>query len=340
VNDFVDLRSDTVTRPTPAMRKAMAEADVGDDLYGEDPTVNRLQETAARLLGFESALLVPSGTMGNEIAIRILTRPGQEVLADDRSHVIGHELAGMAVLSGVAPHPVRTEDGRIRPEQVRSAVKPRMINRPEIGLAVLENTHNLAGGVVSSVDEMRETIAACRAAGLKVHVDGARVWNAAVALGVEPRALAEGADTLMVCLSKGLCAPVGSLLLCSRERWDEARRVRQQLGGGMRQAGVLAAAGLVAVEAMIARLAEDHENARLLAEAIAGLPGVTVAPVRTNIVVATLDGKRAPEVAAALKAAGVLAGAMDDRTLRLVTHHDATRAGCERAAGALRRLLS
>jgi threonine aldolase len=339
VGEVVDLRSDTVTRPTPAMRRAMAEADVGDDLYGEDPTVNRLQETAARLLGFECALFVPSGTMGNEVAIRLLTEPGQELLADDRSHVVGHELAGMAVLSGVAAHPVRTEDGRLRPEHVRCAVKPRMINRPDIGLVVLENTHNLAGGVVSSVAEMREAIAACRDAGLKVHVDGARLWNAAVALGVEPRALVEGADTLMVCLSKGLCAPVGSLLLCSRERWDRARRVRQQLGGGMRQAGVLAAAGLVAIETMVARLAEDHENARLLAEAMTGLPGVAVAPVRTNIVVATLVAGNAPEVSAALKADSILAGAMDASTLRLVTHHDATRGGCERAAEALRRAL-
>jgi threonine aldolase len=329
---LVDLRSDTVTRPTPAMRRAMAEAEVGDDLYGEDPTVNRLQETAARLLGFEAALFVPSGTMGNEIAIRLLTEPGQEVLTDARTHVVQHELAGMAVLSSVAPHTVPTEDGRLRAEHVRRAVKPRMVNRPEIGLVLLENTHNLAGGAVLTVEETREVIAACREAGLRVHIDGARLWNAAVALGVAPRELAAGADTLMVDLSKGLCCPVGALLLGSAERMTRARRVRQQLGGGMRQAGVLAAPALVALESMIPRLAEDHANARRLGEALGRCRGVRVSPVQTNIVVATLEGRPAPEAVAALKDRSVLASAMDAVTLRLVTHHDVSGPDCERAA--------
>jgi threonine aldolase len=329
---LVDLRSDTVTRPTPAMRRAMAEAEVGDDLYGEDPTVNRLQETAARLLGFEAALFVPSGTMGNEIAIRLLTEPGQEVLTDARTHVVQHELAGMAVLSAVAPHTVPTEDGRLRAEHVRRAVKPRMVNRPEIGLVLLENTHNLAGGAVLTVEETREVIAACREAGLRVHIDGARLWNAAVALGVAPRELAAGADTLMVDLSKGLCCPVGALLLGSAERMTRARRVRQQLGGGMRQAGVLAAPALVALESMIPRLAEDHANARRLGEALGRCRGVRVSPVQTNIVVATLEGRPAPEAVAALKDRSVLASAMDAVTLRLVTHHDVSGPDCERAA--------
>ena len=329
---LVDLRSDTVTRPTPAMRRAMAEAEVGDDLYGEDPTVNRLQEAAARLLGFEAALFVPSGTMGNEIAIRLLTEPGQEVLTDARTHVVQHELAGMAVLSGVAPHTVPTEDGRLRAEHVRRAVKPRMANRPEIGLVLLENTHNLAGGAVLTVEETREVIAASREAGLRVHIDGARLWNAAVALGVAPRELAAGADTLMVDLSKGLCCPVGALLLGSAERMARARRVRQQLGGGMRQAGVLAAPALVALETMIPRLAEDHANARRLGEALGRCRGVRVSPVQTNIVVATLEGRPAPEAVAALKDRSVLASAMDAVTLRLVTHHDVSGPDCERAA--------
>ncbi len=337
---MIDLRSDTVTRPTPQMRRAMAEAEVGDDFYGEDPTVNRLQETAARLLGFEAALFVPSGTMGNEIAIRVLTQPGQEVLAEDRSHVIQYELAGMAVLSGVAPHPVATEDGRLTPDHVRRALKPGSLNRAEIGLVVLENTHNLAGGVVSTVDEIREVMAACREAGLRVHVDGARLWNAAVLLGVEPKELVRGADTVMVTLSKGLCCPVGSLLASSGELIAKARRVRQQLGGGMRQAGILAAAGVVALETMIPRLAEDHANARLLAAALARCPGVQPAPVHTNIVVGVLEGRTAPEAVAALRAKDVLAYAMDGRTLRLVTHHDVSRADCERAAEAVGAVLA
>jgi threonine aldolase len=340
VNAPIDLRSDTVTRPTPAMRRAMAEAEVGDDLYREDPTVNRLEEEAARLLGFEAALFVPSGTMGNEIAIRLLTEPGQEVLADERSHVVQYELSGMAALSGVAPHVVVTEDGRLRPDHVRRALKPPAVNRAQIGLVVLENTHNLAGGVVSSARDTAETIATCREAGLNVHVDGARVWNAAVAEGVPPRELLKGADTAMVTLSKGLCAPVGSLLLCSAKLYPRARRVRQQLGGGMRQAGILAAAGLVGLETMVSRLAEDHENAQVLAQSLARSSGVRVAPARTNIVVGILEGGRAPEVAAALAARGVRASAMDAATLRLVTHHDVSRADCERAADALAAVLA
>jgi threonine aldolase len=332
---FVDLRSDTVTRPTPAMRRAMAAAEVGDDFYGEDPTVNKLQELAARRLGHEAALYVPSGTMANEIAIRVLTEPGQEVLADERSHVVQYELAGMAVLSGVAPHPVATPDGRLRPEHVRGALKPAALNRAPIGLVVLENTHNLAGGTVSTAAETREVIAASREGGLRVHIDGARLWNAAVALGVPPAELAREADTVMVTLSKGLCCPVGSILAGSAARIEKARRVRQQLGGGMRQAGILAAAGLVALESMVARLAEDHANARLLAEALARCPGVGVAPAPTNIVVGHLEGRTASDVAAALKDRGILASAMDARTLRLVTHHDVSRADCERAAAAL-----
>jgi threonine aldolase len=232
---MIDLRSDTVTRPTPEMRRAMAEAEVGDDVYGEDPTVNRLQEAASALLGYEAALWVPSGVMGNAIAIRILTRPGQEVLCEERSHVVQYELAGMAALSGVMPRTVHAPEGRLTPEAIRAAVKPRAYYRSDLAMAVLENTHNLAGGTVYTEDQTRAALGACRDAGLAVHLDGARLWNAAVALGVEPRVLAEGFDTVMVTLSKGLCAPAGSLLLASREKVEEARRVRKQLGGGMRR---------------------------------------------------------------------------------------------------------
>lgn len=328
----IDLRSDTVTRPTPEMRRAMAEAEVGDDVYAEDPTVNRLQDSAARLLGHEAALWVPTGVMGNEIAIRLLTRPGDEVLAEERSHVVQYELAGMAALSGVMPRVVAAEEGRLTPRVVEESRKPYAYYRSDATLAVLENTHNLAGGTVYSVGETRAAVAACREAGMRVHLDGARIWNAAVALDVPPRALAEGFDTVMVTLSKGLCAPAGSLLVSTRERIDQARRVRKQLGGGMRQVGVLAAAGLVALESMIPRLAEDHANARLLGDALAGIAGVRVPPVRTNIMVALLPGPTAPAVVEALRPRGVLATAMDARTLRLMTHRDVSRADCERAA--------
>lgn len=336
---MIDLRSDTVTRPTPEMRRAMAEAPVGDDVYGEDPSVNRLQRLAAERLGFEAALFVPSGVMGNEIAIRLLTRPGQDLLVEERSHVVQYELAGMAVLSGVIPRAVAAADGILSPAAIVAAVKPYAYYRSDLAAAVLENTHNLAGGTCYTVEQTRACIAACRAAGLKVHIDGARLWNAAVALGVAPGELAHGADTLMVTLSKGLCAPAGSLLLGSRDLIEAARRVRKQLGGGMRQVGILAAAGIVAIETMVARLAEDHANARLLADALAGCPGVQVAPVQTNIVVATL-ARSAPDAVLALKSRDVLASAMDAFTLRLVTHRDVSRADCERAAAALAATLT
>jgi threonine aldolase len=334
----IDLRSDTVTRPTPAMRRAMAEAEVGDDVYAEDPTVNRLQEAAARLLGFEAALFVPTGVMANEIAIRLLTRPGDEVVCEERSHVVQYELAGMAALSGVLPRVVRSADGLLTPELVRESRKPYAYYRSDATLAVLENTHNLAGGTVCTVERTRAVVAACREAGLAVHLDGARLWNAAVALGVPPRALAEGCDTAMVTLSKGLCAPAGSLLLSTGERIEQARRVRKQLGGGMRQVGVLAAAGLLAIETMVDRLADDHAHARLLGVALAAAPGVEAAPVHTNIALGLV--RDAPAAVAALRERGVLATAMDARTLRLMTHHDVSREDCVRAAAALGEVLS
>jgi threonine aldolase len=339
---MIDLRSDTVTRPTPEMRRAMADAEVGDDVYGEDPTVLRLQEEAARRLGFEAALWVPSGVMGNEIAIRILTRPGQEVLADARSHVVQVELAGMAVLSGVMPRIVHAENGLLTAADIRAALRPHAYYRSDLGLVVLENTHNFAGGTVADEAAMRDAIAAAHEAGVPVHVDGARLWNAAAALGVEPRALVAGADTVMVTLSKGLCAPAGSILAGRRGLIEEARRVRKQLGGGMRQVGILAAAGLIALNTMTRRLGEDHENARVLADALAGLRAVRLAPVRTNIVVAEMVDApgAAADVVQELARRQVLASAMDARTIRLVTHHDVSRADCEKAGSTLAEILA
>ncbi len=336
----IDLRSDTVTRPTPEMRRAMAEAVVGDDVYGEDPTVNRLEQRVAGLLGMEAALFVPSGTMGNAIAIRLLTQRGDEVLVERRSHVVRYELSGMSLLSGVMPRMVDAPGGHLTAEQVRAAVAPRAYYKSDVSLVVLENTHNLAGGTVLGVAELRSVTAAAREAGFRVHLDGARLWNASVALGVAPAELCAGVDTVMTCLSKGLCAPVGSLIASTQERVTEARRVRKLLGGGRRQAGVLAAAGLVALDSLVARRAEDHENARLLGEALAQGLGARVAPVETNIVVATLEGRTAPELVEALKQQGVLATAMDARTLRLVTHRDVSRADCERAAQAIGHALT
>jgi threonine aldolase len=328
----IDLRSDTVTRPTARMRQAMAEAEVGDDVFGEDPTVRRLEARVAELLGFEAALFVPSGTMGNAIAIRILTERGDEVLVERRSHVVRYELSAMSVLSGVMPRMVDAPDGHLRPEHVRGAVAPRAYYKSDVTLVVLENTHNLAGGTVLGLAETQEVVGAAREAGFRVHVDGARIWNAATALGVPASALVAGADTAMTCLSKGLGCPVGSLVASSSERIEKARRVRKLLGGGMRQAGVLAAAGLVALDDAIPRLAEDHAHARRLAEALAQGRDIRVTLPRTNIVVATLDGRSAPEVAAALAEKGVLTIAMDGRTLRLVTHRDVSEEDCGRAA--------
>jgi threonine aldolase len=321
------------------MRRAMAEAEVGDDVYGEDPTVNRLEQKAAQVLGMEAALFVPSGTMGNEIAIRILTERGDEVLVERRSHVVRFELAGMSVISGVMPRMVDAPGGHLTPEHVRAASGPSAYYKSDVSLVVLENTHNLGGGTVQGVVEQRAVVDAARECGFRVHLDGARLWNAAVALGVRPAALTAGADTVMTCLSKGLCAPVGSLLASARERIAAARRVRKLLGGAMRQAGVLAAAGLVALETLVPRLAEDHANARLLGEALARARGARLAPVETNIVVAWLEGRTAPEAVAALRERGVLATAMDARTLRLTTHRDVSRADCERAAQAIEETL-
>jgi threonine aldolase len=336
----IDLRSDTVTRPTPAMRRAMAEAEVGDDVYGEDPTVVRLQEKVAGLLGFEAALWMPSGTMANEVAIRILTRPGHEVLVEERSHVVQFELAGMAVLSGVVPRVARTDDGHIRAGDIHAARRPASYMRSGLGLVVLENTHNFAGGTVADAATMTEAIAAAHEAGVPVHVDGARLWNAAVALGGPLRSLVAGADTAMVTLSKGLCAPAGSVLVSTRARIEEARSVRKQLGGGMRQVGILAAAGLVGVETMVDRLSEDHAQAAVLAAALSSCRGVRLRPARTNIVVAELTQRAAPDVVADLAGRGVLASAMDARMLRLVTHHDVSEEDCRRAAGIIAGLLA
>ena len=335
MNRIIDLRSDTVTRPTDAMRKAMAEAEVGDDVFGEDPTAARLQERVAAMLGFEAALFMPSGVMANEVAVRLWTRPGDEVLCDAHAHVVDYELSGMAALSGVIPRTVLTGRGHVTAKDVLASKRPRSYFRSEVTLLVLENTHNLAGGTVTTAADMQSSIGAAHDLGLKVHVDGARLWNAAVALGCEPALLVRGADSAMVTLSKGLCAPVGSILCSDRESIERARRIRKQLGGGMRQIGHLAAAGLVAVDTMVSRLVEDHGKARRLAELAGSARGSRVIPPETNILFVHFDAPKAQALADRLLDAGIQASVMGESALRFVTHKDVTLADCEAAGAAL-----
>lgn len=338
VDELIDLRSDTVTRPTPEMRAAMAAAEVGDDVYGEDPTINLLERRAAELFGRESALFVPTGTMGNQIAIRLHTEPGQEVICEHKSHILDWEMATAAVFSGVLARAVPTSDGILSWSDIEPVIYGRGNFRAATGLIEIENTHNMAGGRVTPLPVLQEIWQGAKEHKLPVHLDGARVFNAAAALGVDVKTLTAGFDTVMFCLSKGLCAPVGSLLIGSEEAMERARIYRKALGGGMRQAGVLAAAGLIALEQMPARLHEDHANAKLLAEALANVEGVEIYPdsVETNIVIFRLtDALKPAELVARMKARGVLISAVGPKALRLVTHNDVSRGDCVVAATAL-----
>lgn len=330
----IDLRSDTVTQPTAAMRQAMARAEVGDDVYGEDPTVGELERRAAQMFHKEAAIFVPTGTMGNQIAIRLHTQHGQEVICEARSHIVDWEMAMLSAFSGCMPRTIAGENGVLTWKQIQAAIAPSIYYRAQTGLISLENTHNMAGGTVTPLWVLEEIWGGAKQAGLPVHLDGARVFNAAVSLGANVATLTSGFDTVMFCLSKGLCAPVGSMLVGSRQHIDKARIYRKALGGGMRQVGVLAAAGLVALETMTERLAEDHHNARVLAEALSGLPGVAIdlAGVQTNIVIFRLtEGQNAVDLVARLKQRGVLAGSVGPDAIRLVTHHDVNRVQCEQA---------
>lgn len=333
---MIDLRSDTVTRPTPAMRQAMAAAEVGDDVYGEDPTVNRLEREAAAIFGREAAIFVPTGTMGNQIAIRLHTEHGQEVICESRSHVLDWEMAMMAAFSGCQARTVEGDRGVLTWEKIRRAIGPKIYYRQPTGLICLENTHNMAGGAVTSLDVMKDIWWGAKEAGLPVHLDGARVFNATTALGIAVAELTSGFDTVMFCLSKGLGAPVGSMLVGSAKAIEHARVFRKALGGGMRQAGVLAAAGLIALNEMTKRLDEDHANARLLAEAVANEASaeIDLDCVQTNIVIFHLRGEGdAAAFCAALKQKGVLASAIGPHSVRFVTHYDVSREDCQEAAG-------
>jgi threonine aldolase len=320
------------------MRAAMAAAEVGDDVYGEDPTVNLLERRAAERFGREAALFVPSGTMGNQIGIRLHTQPGQEVIAESRAHILDWEMATTAVFSGCLVRAVVADRGILTWKQIEPAIYGRGAFRAATGLIEIENTANLAGGRCTPLPVLEEVWANAKERKLPTHLDGARIFNAATALGVDVKKLTSGFDTVMFCLSKGLGAPVGSMLVGSAELMAQARLFRKALGGGMRQAGILAAAGLIALEKGPARLHKDHANARLLAEALSHMEHVSIdlKSVETNIVIFKLTGGlQAADVVARLQARGILASAFGPDAIRLVTHLDVDRAACVTAAAAL-----
>jgi threonine aldolase len=340
---MIDVRSDTVTRPSAAMREAMAHAEVGDDVFGEDPTVNRLQETVAALLGKEAALYVPSGTMGNQLCVKVHTRPGDEVIVEAGAHIFNYETGGAAFLSSVQVHTVQGTRGMLPLEGVKRAVRPSVYYMPVTRLLCVENTHNRAGGTIYPLDALREISAFAHEAGILVHMDGARLWNACAATGIAPKQYAELADSVSVCLSKGLGAPVGSVVAGSAAFIAEARKYRKIFGGGMRQAGILAAAGLYALEHHRGRLVEDHRKARAFAEAVADAPGIDVDldGVQTNIVILSIErsGRSPEDVLSALRKRGVLLSAGNYMGLRAVTHGDVTADEVMEAAKALREVM-
>lgn len=331
----IDLRSDTVTRPSPAMRRAMAEAEVGDDVYMEDPTVNRLQARAAEIFGREAGLFVPSGSMGNLTCIMAQTTRGQEVICEASGHVYNYEMASMCALAGVLPRVIRADNGIMTWAQIAPAIREKAYHRAQTRLIALENTHNMAGGTVYPTNLARAICEKAHEAGLSVHLDGARIFNAAAHLGENVAALTRGFDSVQFCLSKGLGAPVGSLIVGAKEFIERCRVIRKMLGGGMRQAGVLAAAGLVALEEGPKRLYIDHENAKILAEGLANIPriGIDPAQVQTNIVIYDVhqSGLTSTEFLQKLAQRKVLGGAVDARKIRMVTHLDVDRRDVERA---------
>jgi threonine aldolase len=324
-NGLIDLRSDTVTRPTPAMREAMYRAEVGDDVYGDDPTVNRLEALAAAMAGHAASVFVASGTMGNLLALLTHGARGTEAIIGDKSHIYLNEVGGMAALGGIQACPIPNQpDGTLRLADIEASIRSEDVHHPRTRLVCLENTQNICGGVPLTPEYTRQVAALAHAHGLKLHLDGARLFNAAVAQGVAASALAGPADSVMFCLSKGLSAPIGSLLCGPADFIAEARRYRKQVGGGMRQVGVLAAAGLVALESMIERLEDDHANARRLADGLAQIPGVAVDGIpRTNMVYLNLAStvkRDAPALNAFMHARGILLDVEDTRRFRLVTH--------------------
>src|SRR5947209_14723859 len=338
----IDLRSDTVTKPTPEMRRAMAEAEVGDDVYGEDPTINRLEQRAAEIFGREAALFVPSGSMGNTIAIKVLTHPGREIICEERAHIYNYEMGMLSRFSGCVPRLVPAPDGILTWAEVKKRIAPKIYYRAQTGLVSLENTNNMAGGSVYPQEVSDEICDGAHDTGIPVHLDGARVFNAATALGKSVAEITRKFDSVMFCLSKGLGAPVGSLVVGSRKFIEEARAVRKALGGGMRQAGILAAAGLIALEKMPARLQEDHDHARLLAEGLSQIRGIRIDPKKspTNILVFDISGTgmNTAELSQKLGARNILANGINPEQMRFVTHIDVSREDCLRTLEVVREI--
>jgi threonine aldolase len=340
---IIDLRSDTVTKPSPEMRRAMAEAEVGDDVYLEDPTVNRLQERAAQIFGREASLFVPSGSMGNLTCIIAHTRPGQEVICEGKGHIYNYEMASMSGVAGTLPRVVSAEDGIMTWEQISRAIRPRIYARAQTALVSLENTHNMAGGTVYPTQLMHEIFDSAHDAGIAVHLDGARIYNAATYLGEDVHEMTKKFDSVQFCLSKGLGAPVGSVIVGSKAFIERCRSIRKMLGGGMRQAGVIAAAGLIALEKGPKRLHIDHENAGLLAERLAEIPGIRINPakVQTNIVIYDIQqtGLSSADFLAELARRKVLGVPVDAEKIRMVTHLDVERNDVEKAQQTIREML-
>lgn len=337
---MIDLRSDTVTKPTLAMRQAMFDAEVGDDVYAEDPTVNRLEQRAAEIAGKEAALFVPTGTMGNTIAIKLLTEHGEEVVCDSRAHLLDWELSMLAWFSGCLIRPAETDDGILTWDRIRNVLKVGGPHSARTGAIALENTHNMAGGRVYPQDVVDDICDRAHAAGVAVHMDGARVFNASVASGKPVSKIVAKVDTVMFCLSKALGAPVGSMLAGPAKLIDRGRLLRKRLGGGMRQVGVLAA-GMIALEESPKCLHVDHANAQFLGMRLAGIGGVSVRPVETNIVIFDLPARCSPSAtAAALRKRGVLLNAVNDEFMRAVTHYDVSREDCAQAIDALEEVIA
>lgn len=344
LNGMINLRSDTQTLPTEEMLEAMAKAPLGDDVYGEDPTVNALEELAASVVGKEAALFVPSGTMGNLIALKVHTRHGEEVILEKDSHIYYYEAGGLAAICGLTPRLVTGHMGVMDAEDIEEALRPYNIHHPPTSLICYENTHNRAGGTVVSVEKSKELYELAKKHGFAVHLDGARIFNAALYLGVDAKVLASYADSVMFCLSKGLSAPVGSVLTGSKDFIKRARHVRKMLGGGMRQAGVLAAAGIIAISKMRDRLEEDHKNAQLLAKGVAEIPGLTVdlKTVQTNMVNVNIDPSIMPlsTFVDELEKRRVLVSTRPPRGIRLVTHRHVSREDIETTLEVMKEILA